>query len=394
MKRVVLPWLLCGAAVALPAQAWSFKHSPCLRALTFEAGTLGQDRLRWFNRCPELLPQEYKAAVHEHMTLAAMKEYRGQAGLIRTASGWRYDYMTEAVWQGQAGREHLSRGIVFGTWWNDDPLMLTWGEGWDLLDGGLLAAEFLKDGKPEYHGAGCPSVKAEQHLARWSHFGPLQHLHFMTNLRYGESTAEQRIATTTDKALSWMKFAYAVATGAKDHRPDDRLTEEMEREAGLPSIALNHCVKDKHHVKIRTVFTLRDKTWTDDYRRTITPDVALGSMLHVLQDSFSPAHTCRVERQSEDGPYAVITDVENYNGQDHDSHGALDNYPDWLTEHARTGTHAYQNDPVRLGAWLLRAVDDRLAWEKVEAHLRKTIFASAASSKSGSSCLGGQALRR
>gem|GEM_PF-5649810 len=219
-----------------------------------------------------------------------------------------------------------------------------------------------------------------------------QHLHFMTNLRYCDSTAEQRVTATTNLALSWLKFAYRVATGDPGFEPASPLSEAIEREAGLPSVALNHCVKDRRNVKIRTIFTLHDPSWTDDYRLAITPDVALGTMLHVIQDSFSPAHTCRVRKQTKDGMYAVLVDVENYNEQDKDSHGDLDNYPLWLVQQVRSGKHMFENDPINLGAWLIRAVGERLPWGQVEAHLRSTIFASDNSKKDTVECIGGRAL--
>lgn len=303
-QRSIL-WLVVVATLGLPLPALSFKISPCLRTLTLEDGRLGQDGMRLQNLCPYILPERFKSAVHEHMTLTAIKEYRGKVNEVQTPTAWRYEYMTEPPWPNGLGGAHLTRGIMFGNWWNDDPLMLTWGQGWSIIDGSLVTTRFLKDGYKKYPGAGC-EVSADQHLGRWSHFGPLQHLHFMTNMRHGDSSPEQRIVSTTDLALSWMKFAYRVAIG--DLKPEDTLTEELERQAGLPSVALNHCVQDRTNVKIRTLFTLRDPTWSDAYRRSMTPDVALGTMFHVIQDSFSPAHTCRVKHKADDG---VLAPAEN-----------------------------------------------------------------------------------
>jgi hypothetical protein len=391
MRQNFVFWLALVGALSLPCPALGFKLSPCLRALTLEDGRLGQDGMRLQNLCPYLLPEQFKSAVHEHMTLATIKAYRGGVDIVRTRKGWRYEYMTEAPWPTKLGRMHFSRGIMFGNWWNDDPLMLTWGQSWDIIGGSLVATRFLKDGYKQYPSAGC-DVVADQHLGRWSHFGPLQHLHFMTNMKRSGSNPEQRIVSTTDLALSWMKFAYRVAIG--DLKPQDMFTEELERQAGLPSVALNHCVQDRANVKIRTLFTLRDPTWTDTYRRSITPEVALGTMLHVIQDSFSPAHTCRVRKKADDGVYAVIADVENYNEQIHDSHGDLDNYPDWLVERVHHGTEIYKNDPVTVGAWLLLAVDTPLPWKQVEDHLRRTIFASGGSGSSSTECIGGRANKK
>jgi hypothetical protein len=280
---------------------------------------------------------------------------------------------------------------MFGNWWNDEPLMLTWGQGTYFVGGGATALKFLSEDASEYPGSGC-SIPASQHIGRWSHFGQLQHLHFMTNMKRSESTAAQRVTATTNKALSWMKFAYSVATG--ELSPEVHLTEELEKQAGLPSIAVNHCVQDRQNVKIRTIFTLRDPSWSDRYRRALTPDVALGTMFHVLQDSFSPAHACRVKKPVNAGAYAVLVDIENYNEQVEGSHGELDGYPDWLEQIVSIGTHTYKNDPVVVGAWLLQAVDEKRPWKEVEDHLRNTIFASGDPSQLGSMCVGGQSKRK
>jgi hypothetical protein len=137
--------LLIASIVFWPLPAHSFKLSPCLRNLTLEDGQLGQESLRWQNACP-LLPSRFKSAVHEHMSVASIQEYRGTIKLDRSPRGWRFSYMTEPPWSVKPRRQHWSRGIVFGNWWNDDPLMLTWGQGRDIIGGGLTATKFLKDG--------------------------------------------------------------------------------------------------------------------------------------------------------------------------------------------------------------------------------------------------------
>jgi len=61
------------------------------------------------------------SAVHEQMTLAAIKQYRDKVDLVQTHNGWRYDYMTDAPWSQKTGKNHYSRGFIFGIWWNDAP---------------------------------------------------------------------------------------------------------------------------------------------------------------------------------------------------------------------------------------------------------------------------------
>ena len=372
----------CG--LALP-----YKINPCLRELTFSTGKLGQDAVRKSLNLCVAAPKKYREAVHEHMTVLAIDKYRGVRRWHPAVEDvQRYDY-TYARWWSANGvsRQHLTSALVYGTWWNDDPLMYTWGQGWDITEGILKKLAALNDPRRlKYDGgiAGC-QVDAEQHLGWHSHYGRLQYLHFMTSTPTGSSTAEQRVRSSTTDALTWMKFAYAVAMG--DLRADSALTETLQREVSLPSLALNHCVR-LENVKVRTLFSRLGMPL--HHRNAITPDVALGSMLHILQDSFSPAHTCRVTAHDGGETKALLADVYNYNEQNTDRHSDKDLYPDWLHHYAASNMHIYANDPVAVGAWLIAAVDNQISWEAVEARLRTTIFAEANTEARavGTTCIG------
>lgn len=376
MKSSLGRGLLLSVIAAVATPAWGFKISPCLRILTLENGGLSQKRIRYVNLCP-LLNSEYKMAVHEHMTLGSLREYRGHenVALEPTPQGWWYQYMVDRKWSKQpGGRVHQSHAIMFGNWWNDDPLMRVWGQGMrDFVGGALADRKMLKDGRSTYPGgiANC-NVPAGEHLGRSSHFGQLQHLHFMTDQKQGNFTPKERVSETTSKALEWMAFAYRVATG--DLSPEQPLTPELQAGVNLPSVGSNHCVREES-VRIRTLFSRIGQDM--HYRHRITPDVALGSMLHILQDSFSPSHACRTERLIGSSRQALLLDVSNYLEQDADEHGALDAYPEWLTEYVVSGRRKFENDPIAVGAWLIGAVDEKLPWKQVEAHLRHTIFAQA-----------------
>lgn len=54
---------------------------------------------------------------------------------------------------------------------------------------------------------------------------------------------------------------------------------------------------------------------------------------------------------------AVLKDVFNYNEQDHEVHSSPDVFPDELFSYAKSGDHIYATDLVKVGAWLLQAVD-------------------------------------
>lgn len=377
MYRYPIVSMFFVALVGCSPGALAFKLNPCLRILTFSDTGLAQRAINGWNPCAAV-PERLQSTVHEHMTLAAIYKYRGvpiQRGVAKGAEKAAINYMRERSWKVGNGPNHETFGLMFGTWWNDDPMMHLWGE-WTDFGSGVKHLQRLFSGKAHisYAGgvAGC-TVPADQHLAYASHFGKLQHLHFMTSLGR-ERPESERLETTIEDALAWIEFAYKVAIG--EIAATAPLTHEDEQRLKMPSVARNLCLKDPRNVKVRSVFTRQGPSTSVniEFRNRLTLDVALGSIFHLLQDSFSPAHACRVEMQSEGKAMAVLRRVFNYNEQDHKEHAAQDGYPAWLTEYARTGVHRYANDPVATGAWLLRAVDDRMPWDQVRMELLSTIF--------------------
>jgi hypothetical protein len=388
------------ACLATPSR--SHQLSPCLRVLVYDeerTPPLSQAPIdALVNHCEVVLAIKRAPyfAVHEHMTVSSIYEYRGMP--IYARSGWRLNYVKdkrELSWYRVPGRRHSTHRIINGIWWNDEPLMRTWGQHGDFVWGGLDAAKGLEDGRKGYPGAqdkcwvGNAVVKdyvlPDVHLGRWSHLGDGQHLHFMTTLPQEAASAE-KVAKTTDAALEWMSFAYEVATG--DRKATDRFTAEDAARLKMPSVAENHCVKNEDAVKVRTLFTRTG--WLDSkLRDQATPDVALGSMLHVIQDSFSPSHTCRVKREVNGGTFAVLVDVENYKAQsDKALHQKQDEFPQWQLDYARSAgkVRTYANDPIAVGKWLIEAVDLKKDWSVVRQHLLDTIFAKGAP-RDGEQCI-------
>ena len=386
MRRASLFVLAMFTWAATASPAWSYGLSPCLRVLTMiDGGSIpSQEAVRRWNRCGDFARDaQYRkmfGAVHEHMTLAAILEYRGDNGIrTRTNYGWKYEYLAEKPWRTKYGNQHETKYLIYGTWWNDDPLMISWGEGWGFLTGSLGAIAASKKDQARYDGgtSNC-QVQAADHLGRASHRGRLQYLHYMTDMDMNVTKPQDRVAATTEKALLWLKFAYEVAIG--EVKPDDAIPSEYVTALALPSVAKNHCMNS---ARVWTLFTRIGWSYPD--RERITPDIALGSMFHVLQDSFSPAHTCRVKRTVDGGgTVALIYDVYNYTQQKSDDHTEKDDYPVWLVNLLRHASraqptqverqHEYLNDPVMVGAWLLDAVSRKTPWNEVQVHLLATIF--------------------
>lgn len=379
---ILAAWSLSGGA---------FQLNPCLRDLTYQNSVLSQaphgGRL---NLCDEAPRRFQFSAVHEHMTAFAVAKYRGvQHWSLESDRPGVFRYLVEPSWPKAGGTTHRTRDIILGSWWNDDPMMLMWGQGEDLING-MRSMEKFFGSSPRYPGSlGASTVDATQSIGWHSHFGRLQHLHFMTNLPESQDSRQKRVTETTDKALQWMSFAFEVATRADGSKPADKLDSARADKLGLPSVALNFGV-DPSNVRIRTLFARAGLSTSD--RDSRTPDVALGSMLHIIQDSFSPAHACRVPGFIDGKPAALLRDVYSYSGQDKDRHKSLDGVPPWLERYAKTGEHEFINDPVEVGRWIIGAVDQGLEWRDVEAHLRATIFAEVDSGADHSSaeCIGGR----
>lgn len=432
-SRVILI-LTIWASVSLDTLA--FDINPCLRKLTYaDDGSLGQTKVRWFNVCPVACGKLKHVAVHEHMTVFSINAYRDETKSTQDGSKQKigkrsFVYVEGAalkpwsknqrIWQGAALKPwknqriwqgatlkpwknqriwHRTDAIVYGSWWNDDPLMYWWGQGNDIIMGGEKFAQvFGKNVRGFYSGdpKNCKNkIPPAEFLPRLSHFGRLQHLHFMTDIidkcKPADMTnlerctlAGDRLGDTITKVMDWMKFAYGVAVGGL--LPESQLTRDQESELGLPSIAANLCIKPEN-TKIRSLFA-RTGLKTED-RNNRTPDIALGSMFHIIQDSFSPAHTCRIEKTVNGETYAVLHDVYNYREQDETDHRKKDAIPDWLIHYAKDTQHVYVNDPIAVGAWLLDAVDQRKEWGEVEAHLKDTVFARSTTESNGQTkCIG------
>jgi len=106
-----------------------------------------------------------------------------------------------------------------------------------------------------------------------SHFGDLQFLHSMANAE-GVSAPETR-----QKILDWVQFAWMVFDG--DFGPETKL-----KDITIPTIAEHFGCSDW---TVSDIYILGRK---DTLIRRL-PDIAFGSILHTVQDSFAAGHTAR-----------------------------------------------------------------------------------------------------
>ncbi len=124
--------------------------------------------------------------------------------------------------------------------------------------------------------AGCNAKpgQARGNLMTRSHFGDLQFLHSMAN------ADDAAPATTQKKILGWMEFAWRVATN------------EFKSDTQLNAIKIES-IQEHFGCTGWTVGDLYVLGRNDTKLLKHVDEIAFGSVLHTVQDSFSAAHVAR-----------------------------------------------------------------------------------------------------
>lgn len=182
-----------------------------------------------------------------------------------------------------------------------------------------------------------------------THFGDLQFLHAMA-AQDGELARD-----TKARLMGWFEFAWRAALG--EYVLDTRL-------------------KSIDNPTIQTAFGKSEWRLLDLYTqgasgglRQHVADVAFGSLLHALEDSYAGGHAEREESsgmgQCRAGDIRVqapggILSFHAYNHQDHAAHGEADTRQAFIRDFQQPG------NIVDAGRALVRARSQRLSWDAVQ----------------------------
>ncbi|KQZ57483.1 hypothetical protein ASD53_07560 [Lysobacter sp. Root559] len=180
-----------------------------------------------------------------------------------------------------------------------------------------------------------------------THFGDLQFLHAMASADGVDPAQTQRMM------LDWAEFNWRIMRG--EYRLDTRLKD-------IP----NEIISSRFG---RTDWYVQDLyTLGSPGLRQQIDEVAFGSILHTLQDSFAEGHvdrasavtsrSCSIGDARIDAP-GLITEFHAYNRQDHSLHAEADS-AGALAAHLQD-----EPDVVDLGRQLLRAHRARRSWDEV-----------------------------
>lgn len=260
---------------------------------------------------------------------------------------------------------YASPYVIAGIRWNDDPPFRLSSTGIAecrtnqtirVVTQPLCWAKLFKHAEKEARNTYFDGSPGRWNILYRSHFGDLQLLHAMAS-RDGEPARE-----TQKRILAWAEFAWSVAPGSESALTPLKKVKVAALRSHFP----------RSEQTVENLFTLGNPGL-----RRYLHEVAFGSLLHVVTDSFAyghterldpiPASTCPGTPHPQPG---VIRAFPAYANQDHALHGGHD---------SRQALHdrlAVTPNVVEVGKVLVDFYDRRVGWKTLKPYL-ECVFAIA-----------------
>jgi hypothetical protein len=261
--------------------------------------------------------------VHETLTLKALVRGGAVLGTVGRRSAQVAQFMRGVFWNDDPCAQLFSESI-------SNPLRPSLGLAW-FFDFRLASSE----NSGNFSKLDCP-------LLGESHFGRLQFLHAMAN---SDDIAAE---VTQEEVLAWISVTYRIATGRLDARQP--LSADPVAAKLLGDVAALSAMR-----------LFRDATPSETRQR------ALGSLLHLVQDSFALGH---VERQDL-GP---IVQFLSYRNQNSKKHAHDDAWQQGETDEARILATPGAAEAIDACAKIVAMYVKNASWSEVESHLRQGPF--------------------
>ena len=158
---------------------------------------------------------------------------------------------------------------------------------------------------------------------------------------------------TKTKVLMWSEFMWRIQASEPDFiRLDTKLGE-------VPVVGMSRHFPPSEQRSVSDLFTV-GRPWL----RHQMSDIAFGSLMHVIQDSFSGGHTFRRTRTVVGCARSEIVNFHTYAGQDKARHKVADGI-----ERARD-----KGELVEVLRVLLNMREQRKEWTAVAAYLSDCVF--------------------
>ena len=201
-----------------------------------------------------------------------------------------------------------------------------------------------------------PNAESHSSLLARSHFGDLQFLHSMAS-QDGELAAE-----TQKRIMMWMEFTWRIANG--EYGLDSKLSD-------VKIVGFNQFF-GKSGWTVQDLFTAGNPAL-----RRYVADVAFGSLLHTMEDSFAEGHVQREESSSGNCSAAQqfqepprINEFHSYAHQDEKMHKERDSRKAFQDQLARPV------NAVTVARPLLDYLSNKASWETVKPYF-ECVFAVA-----------------
>lgn len=276
-------------------------------------------------------PWNFGDPVHERISQRSLE----QAGLI--APGTKST--APELWE-----------YLRGVFWNDDPQCQLFKADLVREDRFSAGIEWAADFKRAERKARSAAIGPDHGLLARSHFGDLQFLHAMAD------RDELDASVTRGKVLGWAELMYRVATG------------EIAEATSVGAVTVPLIRELFRNERDWPVSKLLGVTGIGDVQKR-----ALGSLLHLLQDSYAAGH---VERESLGGTRrGKIVCFYSYANQNHGKHKADDGWRGGATDDERLARVTGALDAVEQGAEIARRYKAGATWRELSAHLEAGPFA-------------------
>ena len=211
-----------------------------------------------------------------------------------------------------------------GVVWNDDPTVLLWKDSNDNTAQSFEAQWLALFGVAKMMTKLGYSYTNKDHLLGRSHFGDLQFLHSMATKNCEKSNA------TLEKIMLWAEFTYKVGTG------------RISRETKLRNVII------KGFTELFINSKYYDQPIDILFNRDNVREMALGSLLHMIQDSYFDGHTSRIINNKTYFSKGSIQEFHAYPDQN-GSHKKDDAWPNGLIDNNdKNNILITHNNPTQL----------------------------------------------
>jgi hypothetical protein len=248
-------------------------------------------------------------------------------------------------------------------WWNDDPRQMLFSK--NVL-GYVSSVNEAKEAHERFTSSNNKTYTFPMGgMFYRSHYGDLQILHAMA------TSMHEPAEHTRDRILLWMEFSYSIVTGTLD--TNIRIADLPSKYGKLFAVYPRKANNSLQNSSIERLFKPRSGMDSLPLQK-----LALGSMLHIVQDSYAAGQARRTRNSTAKCPYGRILQFYTYGDQKDGRHGAEDlrrallndmNFNSW-----RSRFNQWSN-PLEASTRILVFANRNSDWKAVvEPYLRNRVF--------------------